>query len=190
RICSEDLNEVIAAFVQDKTSIERGLFDEEMIPEELTQVRMGKIIKDKYPELGEEDQEAVRQHAIAALIVTQQAKQIAVGGGGAGDDKEQSNTALIDGVRKFAMDVRELDIDLIDKINPFGEAYAILAKTMSEDSLKQVAAAIAAKRTSLTPDEARVLAVRAVLFKKERGRVPSLDSQDAWERRMAEGATA
>ena len=63
--------------------------------------------------------------------------------------------ALIDGVRRFAMDVRELDIDLIDRINPFGEAYAILAKTMSEDSLKQVAAAISAKRTSLTPDEAK-----------------------------------
>ena len=70
------------------------------------------------------------------------------------------------------MDVRELDIDLIDRINPFGEAYAILAKTMSEDSLKQVAAAISAKRTSLTPEEAKELAVRAVQFKKERGRVP------------------
>ena len=64
RICQEDLNEVIAAFVQDKTAIERGLFDEELVPEELTQVRMGKIIKDKYPELDEEDQEAVRQTAI------------------------------------------------------------------------------------------------------------------------------
>ena len=80
RICTEDLNEVIAAFVQDKTAIERGLFDDELIPEELTQVRMGKIIKDKYPELDEEDQEAVRQHAIAALNITQQAKQIALGG--------------------------------------------------------------------------------------------------------------
>jgi N-acyl-D-aspartate/D-glutamate deacylase len=38
---------------------ERGLFDPEMVPEELTQVRMGKIIKDKYPELEDEDQEAV-----------------------------------------------------------------------------------------------------------------------------------
>src|SRR3979490_1154534 len=74
RICREDLNEVIAAFVQDKTSIERGLFDQELVPEELTVVRMGKIIKDKYPELGEEDQEAVRQHAITALTLTQQAK--------------------------------------------------------------------------------------------------------------------
>ena len=58
---------------------------------------------------------------------------------------------MIDGVRKFAMDVRELDIDLIDRINPFGEAYAIPAKTMSEESLKQLAAAISAKRVTLTP---------------------------------------
>jgi hypothetical protein len=47
RICQEDLNEVITAFVQDKTAIERGLFDEELVPEELTQVRMGKIVKDR-----------------------------------------------------------------------------------------------------------------------------------------------
>ena len=161
---------MIAAFVQDKTAIERGLFDEELVPEELTQVRMGKIIKDKYPELDEEDQEAVRQHAIAALNLTQQAKQLALGGEAA--TSRRANTALIDGVRRFAMDVRELDIDLIDRINPFGEAYAILAKTMSEESLKQVAAAIAAKRTNLTPEEAKELAVRAVQFKKERGRLP------------------
>jgi superfamily II DNA or RNA helicase len=187
RVCSEDLNEVIAAFVQDKTAIERGIFDEELVPEELTQVRMGKIIKDKYPELDEEDQEAVRQHAVAALNLTQQAKQVALDSRGA---EESGNTALIDGVRRFAMDVRELDIDLIDRINPFGEAYAILAKTMSEDRLKQVAAAIAAKRTSLTLEDAKELAVRAVKFKKERGRLPSISSPDAWEKRMAEGAAA
>ena len=134
RICQEDLNEVIAAFVQEKTALERGLFDEELVPEELTQVRMGKIIKDKYPELNEADHEAVRQHAIAALNLTQQGKQVGLDRGG-DNTALTSNTALIDGVRRFAMDVRELDIDLIDRINPFGEAYAILAKTMSEDSL-------------------------------------------------------
>ena len=186
RICREDLNEVIAAFVQDKTAIERGLFDEELVPEELTQVRMGKIIKDKYPELNEEDQEAVRQHAVAALNLTQQAKQAVLGGTG-GDGQQSSNTALLDGVRKFAMDVRELDIDLIDRINPFGEAYAILAKAMSEESLKQVQAAISAKRVSITIEEARELARRALRFKQERGRLPSITSPDAWEKRMAEG---
>lgn len=88
------------------------------------------------------------------------------------------------------MDVRDLDIDLIDRINPFGEAYAIIAKTMSEDSLKHVVAAISAKRTSLTPDDAKDLAVRAFRFKNGRGRLPSLASQDALEKRMAEGAAA
>ena len=190
RICQEDLNEVIAAFVQDKQAIERGLFDEELVPEELTQVRMGKIIKDKYPELDAEDQEAVRQHAVAALNLTQQAKQLVAGVGEVSMEDPSPNTALIDGVRRFAMDVRELDIDLIDRINPFGEAYAILAKTMSEESLKQVAAAISAKRTSITPEDAYVIAIRALEFKKERGRVPAVTASDAWEKHLAEGAAA
>lgn len=195
RICQEDLNEVIASFVQDKTIIERGLFDDELVPEELTQLRMGKIIRDKYPELDAEDQEAVRQHAVAALNLTQQAKQQILGDGKGvgsplGQDESVANTALIDGIRKFTMDMRELDIDLIDRINPFSEAYAILAKTMSEESLKQVAAVIGAKRTRLTPEEAKDLAVRAVKFKKDHGRVPSPTAQDPWERSMAEGAAA
>jgi len=185
RICQEDLNEVITAFVQDKTTIERGLFDEELVPEELTQVRMGKIVGAKFPELDAEDQEAVRQHAVAALNLTQKAKEIALS---SSDEAQTSgNTALIDGVRKFAMDVRELDIDLIDRINPFGEAYAILAKTMSEESLKQVAAVISAKKVQLSPEEARDLARRAAKFKQERGRLPDITSSDAWEKKMAEG---
>jgi len=183
RICTQDLNEVITAFVQDKTTIERGLFDSEMVPEELTQVRMGKIVKDKYPQLDDHDQEAVRQHAVAALNLTQKAKELALA---SGDAERSGSTALIDGVRKF-MNVRDLDIDLIDRINPFGEAYAILAKTMSEESLKRVAAVISAKKVNLTPEEARDLAKRALKFKQERGRLPSITSMDAWEKRMAEG---
>jgi len=185
RICQEDLNEVITAFVQDKNTIERGLFDEELVPEELTRVRMGKIVGAKFPELDVQDQEAVRQHAVAALNLTQKAKEIALTGGEGAD--ANGNTALIDGVRKFAMDVRELDIDLIDRINPFGEAYAILAKTMSEESLKQVAAVISAKKVQLSPEDARALAKRAAAFKLERGRLPSITSPDPWEKKMAEG---
>jgi len=183
RICQQDLNEVIATFVQDKPALEKGLFDKEMVPEELTQVRLGKIIKEKYPELDSEDQEAVRQHAIAALNLTQKAKEIVNNNG----DDIKANTALIDGVRKFAMDVRDLDIDMIDRINPFSEAYAILAKSMSEESLKQVAAVIAGKRVNLSIEEARELAMRALKFKQERGRLPSLTAPDPWEKRMAEG---
>lgn len=191
RICREDLNELVTAFVQDKPSLEKGLFaGEELVPEELTQVRMGKIIQEKFPNLDNEDREAVRQHAIAALNFVQQAKKAMddsdTPGGGAGS-QESSNTALIDGVRKFAMDMRELDIDLIDRINPFSEAYAILAKAMNEERLKQVAAVIAAKRAIMSIEEARDLAKRALLFKNEKGRAPSITAADPWEKRMAEG---
>ena len=102
---------------------------------------MGKIVQEKFPNLEAQDHEAVRQHAIAALNVVQQAKVI--------DDTQvegepTKNRALIDGVRRFALSVTELDMDLIDRINPFGQAYAILSKSMSEERLKQVAAVIAA----------------------------------------------
>ncbi len=188
RICREDLDEVIAAFMQDKVAVERGIFDEELVPEELTQVRMGKIVKEKFPELDEGDQEAVREHAVAALNLHQEAKQTVLEDQvEAGEGAESvRNTALIDGVRRF-MDVQDLDIDLIDRINPFGAAYAILAKAMNEGSLRQVHAAITAKKVRITPDEARDLARRALRFKQERGRLPSITSADPWEKRMAEG---
>lgn len=183
RICQEDLTELVTAFVQDKQALERGLFDEETPSEELTQVRMGKIVKEKFPNLDDEDQETVRQHAIAALNLVQQAKKVMTDAG----IEESKNTSLIDGVRKFALSVKELDIDLIDRINPFGEAYAILAKSMSEERLKHVAEIIAAKRVTMTLDEARELAKRAKRFKDERGRLPQLTAVDPWEKRMAEG---
>lgn len=189
RICKEDLNEVITAFVQDKTALERGLFDHDnTVPEELTQVRMGKIVRERYPELSEQDQEAVRQHAIAALNITQRAKAVAAGL--TTGDELSANTALIDGIRQIAMDVRELDIDMIDRINPFDAAYAVLGKAMDEKVLKQVAEAIASKRVNISLEEARDLAKRALRFKQEHNRLPAITSADAWERRLAEGIAA
>jgi hypothetical protein len=190
RICKEDLNEVVTSFLQDKTVLERGLFDKEnTLPEELTQLRMGKIVRERYPDLSDSDQEAIRQHAIAAMNITQQAK-LALGQADAnGADAIQGSTSLLDGVRKF-INVRDLDIDLIDRINPFDAAYAVLAKAMDEKSLRQVQASIAAKKVSIPGDEARELAKRALQFKHERGRLPDINSADAWEKRMAEGVAA
>src|SRR5690625_1981917 len=187
RICQEDLNEVITACVQDNTVLERGLFDQEnTLPEELTQLRMGKIVRERYPELSDSDQEAVRQHAIATLALTQQAKQQLAD---ATSGEAGGNLALIQGVRKF-VNVRDLDIDLIDRINPFAAAYAVLAKAMDEKTLLQVQNSVAAKRIRIPPDEARDLAKRALLFKQERGRLPDMNSPDPWEKRMAEGVAA
>lgn len=190
RICKEDLNEVVTSFLQDKTVLERGLFDKEnTLPEELTQLRMGKIVRERYPDLSDADQEAIRQHAIAAMNITQQAKLALARADADGSGTAQGNTTLLDGVRKF-VNVRDLDIDLIDRINPFEAAYAVLAIAMDEKLLRQVQASIAAKKVSIPEDEARELARRALQFKNERNRLPDINSADAWEKRMAEGIAA
>jgi hypothetical protein len=202
RICKEDLNEVIAGFIQDRLALEQGtLNSENIVPEELTVQRMGKIVRERYPELSEEDQESVRQHAVAVLNITQQAKLALAEADargvrepgapeyGSSTATEQGNTSLLDGVRKF-VNVRDLDIDLIDRINPFEAAYAVLARTMDEKSLRQIQASIAAKKLSISEEDARDLARRALAFKLERGRLPDINAADAWEKRMAEGVAA
>jgi len=186
RICREDLNELITTLVHDERTVQVGLFDKETPPQEVTQLRMGKIVREKYPSLDAEDQEAVRQQAVAALNFVQQGKKLL----NEPDSEESKNTALIDGIRRYAMSVRELNIDLIDSVNPFGEAYAIMAKSLGEVRLRAIADVIAARKTTIPPDEARMYAVRALQWKKERGRAPSLTSPDAWEKKLAEGARA
>jgi len=189
RIIQEDLNELIAAVVQDTPTIEHGIFDRDMMPQEITHVQIGKIVRERHPDLGEEDQEAIRQRVVAAMVFTQQAKRVNESDS-PGYQVERMNTAFVDGVRRYAMDVRDLDIDLIDSINPFGEAYAILSKAMTEDRLREIQAIVEARRIAITPEEAKELASRAVMFKRERGRLPELTAADPWERRMAEGAKA
>lgn len=188
RICREDLQEIVTAALQDEEILKRSLFDKEnTIPEELNIVRMGKIIAKKYPGLSEVDQEAVRQRAIAQIGLLQEGKKNAPK---IEEAKQATNMLLIEGVRKFLTNVRELNIDLINSINPFGEAYAILSKAMNETALREIEAIIAAGRIKIDLEDAKLLAERAVRFKQERGRLPSPKAADPWEARMAAGAAA
>lgn len=195
-ICKNDLSEIIADFLQDKKNVERGLFDDGLMPPELTVVSMGRIVRERYPHLDEGDQEAVREHAISALNLLQQIKksQNESDQGKEGDSGEYTmkvgNTSFVDSIKKYALDVRELNIDMIESINPFEGAYSILSKTMNEQRLKQIAALVKTKRTKITPEDAQLYARRAVEFIKARGRKPDMSAQDPWEALIAEGARA
>ena len=195
RIVKDDLDGLVAAFTQNTRTLERGIFDSEIVPEELTQVAMVQVINEKYPHLPKEDQEVVRQRVVAQMNMAQQVKK-AINEQGVldstsdGENAPRANTAFVDGVRQFVMDVTCLDVDFIDHINPFGEAYAILAKSMSEESLRQFGNIVAGKKAKFTLEEAKELAVRALKFKKERGRLPEVTSNDPWEKRIAEGMNA
>ena len=192
-ICRNDLSDIIADFLQDKKNVERGMFDEELMPPELTVVSMGRIVRERYPHLDEGDLEAVREHAIAALNLVQEVKKFSKANTETArnlDVKLSTNTSFVDSVKRYALDVRELNIDMIESINPFEEAYSILSKTMNEERLRQIAALVRAKRTKISPDDAKIYARRAVEFMRVRGRRPDMNSTDSWEALIAEGARA
>ena len=69
-------------------------------------------------------------------------------GNGNGEGGARANTALIDGIRRYVMDVRELDSDLIDRINPFEAAYAVLAKAMDEERCDRFRRALHERRSA------------------------------------------
>jgi hypothetical protein len=87
------------------------------------------------------------------------------------DGEFSGSTAFIDGVRKFALSVTDLDIDLIDRVNPFDATYAVLAKAMDEKTL--IAGAGCHQRQEGQADlrGCPELTERAVEFKRERGRL-------------------
>ena len=61
--------------MQDRAAIERGMFDETGAGG-VDAGADGKNREGEVPESDEEDQEAVRQHAVAALNLVQQAKKV------------------------------------------------------------------------------------------------------------------
>lgn len=84
------------------------------------------------------------------------------------------------------VNIDDLHIDLIGRINPFQKAFEILSKDVTPKVLKVIQDVIEATRITMTLEEASLLWPKikdfANTFKKE----PNLHSTDPLERRMAE----
>ncbi|TFL16581.1 hypothetical protein [Jannaschia formosa] len=92
---------------------------------------------------------------------------------------------LINMVKKF-INVRELDIDLIDGINPFREGFDVASKALDTPLLKQIQSAMVAQRIQMTEDEARTLWPRIKRFREAEGREPNPHAAEPLEKRIAE----
>jgi len=90
---------------------------------------------------------------------------------------------------ELALDLRQVRVGSgqYAALKPTPQCRELGFKATSIDELQQREAVIVGKRINLTIEEARELAKRALKFKQERGRLPSITSPDAWEKRMAEG---
>ena len=95
------------------------------------------------------------------------------------------NNNLVKLANKF-INVQDLDIDLIDSINPFQMAYEIMSKSVDSEILKRIHGAITAKKIQMTEEEATTLYPRIKGFKQAHGREPSLVAQNPMEKRLAE----
>ena len=175
QIVENDLVDLMVSVMQDDRVVRAAMNPEEIAPEVITQVYVPKVIEKKYPELSEAELEEVRQHVVANAAF----KTSTEGG------LPELNNNLIRMANKF-INVRDLDIDLIDSINPFQAAYEIMSKSIDADILKRIHGAIISKKIKMTEEEATALYPRIKAFSEAHGKEPSLISPDPMEKRMAE----
>lgn len=175
QILQSDLVDLTASVMQDERVLRAAMNPEEIPPEVVTQVYVPKVIETKYPDLTPQEVEEVRQYVVANAAF----KASSNGG------LPELNDNLIKMADKF-INVKDLDIDLINSINPFQLAYEIMSKSVDADVLKRIHGAIAARRIQMTEEEAVALWPRIKSFNETHGREPSLTAQNPMERRLAE----
>lgn len=170
-IIESDLNDLKATILQDDTMLKAmpGNVD----PEVINKVLIPKIIKIKYPELTEDEVEEIRQYVVVDSVVK------------SGEIKEIGDKRFIRMAGQF-INIDDLHIDLIDRINPFQKAFEILSKSVTTKVLKVIQDAIEATRIQITVEETLILWPRINDFVKTFKKEPSLQSTDPLERRMAE----
>jgi len=170
-ILESDLNDLKATVLQDDTMLKAmpGNVD----PEVINKVLIPKIIKVKYPDLSDDEVEEVRQHVVVDSVIKN------------GEIKETGDKRFIRMAGSF-VDIDDIHIDLIDKINPFQKAFEILSKSVTTKVLKVIQDHIESTRIKMDFEEAKILWPKIQEFIKMYNREPNLKSNDPLEKRMAE----
>lgn len=202
-ICANDMNDLMATACQ---AMDARVLNPETAPEVATQMVLTEIIERRYENLSADETEAVRQDLAARMNILTLARReekhgfAEPAGNFAGksdplspsdtsdpdaDDLASAPNSLLALVRRF-INVRELDIDLIDSVNAFRERFEVASKSLDSDLLAHVQSAMVAQRVQMSEDEARTLWPRIKRFRAQEGREPNVHSADALEKRMAE----
>lgn len=179
-IVESDLNDLKAAILQDSTIL-RVLPGEFIEPEVINKVLIPKVIRLKYPDLSDEQVEEVRQHVVADSAIKN------------GEIKTVGDKQFVRMAGKF-VNIEELHIDLIDRINPFQKAFEVLSKSVTSKLLKVIQETIDAGRIAMTDEEAVILYRDKIgVFLKTHGREPAINAPDplenAWRKPWSTYAT-
>lgn len=175
-IVENDIDTLIATTLSDK-NIREAIIGEGMA-EMITEVYIPKIIREKYPNLNEEEVDAVTKHTI--LTIATQGEQVT--------DTDDSGNRFIKVANKF-VNINDLDINLISDINPFQRAYEVISKSLTPEVLRTIQYVIEDKRSEKLTDEEAILLFTKYLPKwreenPEKTR-PELSDGDPLARRIA-----
>ena len=171
-IIETDLNDLKAKILQDPQMLKAMPGNVE--PEVINTVLIPKIIREVYPDLSEEDVEAVRQHVVVDSVIKNSTIE------------EQGSKKFIRMAGSF-VNIDDIHIDLIDKVNPFQKAFEILSKSVTTQVLKLIDEHIQSTKIEMTEQEAILLWPKIKEWvKKNNGEQPSIQSFDHKEKRMAE----
>ena len=174
-IIENDLPDLKAAILQDE-SVKKGIManvNAEVMNKEL----VPKVVMTRYPDLSNDEIEQVSQYAIADTILRHAKVETTQ------DNKGNSNQFLRM-ADKF-INVDQLDINLIESINPFQRAYDVMSQDIDSNTLRIIERSIDAHKYDFTDDELVQLYKNAKVFVIENGRHPSKESNNEEEVRMA-----
>lgn len=170
-IIENDLNDLKAKILQDDQMLKAmpGNVD----PEVINKVLIPKIIQIKYPDLSDDEIDQVRQYVVADSVVKNS------------EFKEIGDKRFIKMANQF-VNIDDLHINLIDRVNPFQRAFEILSKSVTTHVLKLIKDTIDATRIQMTEEEAIILWPKINEFITKNKRQPNIESLDPLEKRMAE----
>ena len=170
-IVDTDLNDLKAKVLQDD-NVAKALTGS-VDPEVINKVLIPKIIQTTYPDLTDEEIEEVRQYVVVDSAIK------------TSDIEQSGDKQFIKMANKF-VNIDDLNIDLIDSINPFQKAFEILSKSLDKKTFKVIQNCVEETRLHMTEEEAIILWPKIIKFVKEIGNEPNISSFDPQERRMAE----
>ena len=170
-IVDTDLNDLKAKILQDD-NVAKALTGS-VDPEVINKVLIPKIIQTTYPDLTDEEIEEVRQYVVVDSAIK------------TSDIEQSGDKQFIKMANKF-VNIDDLNIDLIDSINPFQKAFEILSKSLDKKTFKVIQNCVEETRLHMTEEEAIILWPKIIKFVKEIGNEPNISSFDPQERRMAE----
>ena len=149
--------------------------------ETINNVLIPKVIRERYPDLDEEEVEMVREHFVADTLF--KGSEVIMD---ECSESESEGNKLIKLSNRF-VNIDKLSINLIDSINPFQRAYEVLSKSVDAPTLRIIQDTIAEQKFDLTVEQAIIIFKGPLksYIKEHNGQIPRLDDPDPKVREMA-----